>query len=64
MEKECAVRFCNSTQLVFSGIDAFILGGIPTELICYTCANSYAQKSIVYEQVKDAINIHTLSKKG
>ena len=59
MAKECAVRFCNSTELVFSGIDAFILGGIPTELICYTCANSYAQKSVVYEQVKEAIDIHT-----
>jgi len=59
MAKECAVRFCNSTELVFSGIDAFMLGGIPTELICYTCANAYAQKSTIYEQVKDAIDIFT-----
>jgi len=40
---ECAVRSCNSTELVFSGVDAFMLGGIPTEKYCYTCANTYVQ---------------------
>ena len=40
---ECAVRSCTSTELVFSGTDAFMLGGIPTEKFCYTCANAYAQ---------------------
>jgi hypothetical protein len=40
---ECAVRSCTNTELVFSGIDALMLGGIPTEKYCYPCANAYAQ---------------------
>ena len=30
----------NSTELVYSGVDAFVLG-IPTEKICYNCAAIY-----------------------
>jgi hypothetical protein len=44
---ECAVKSCNNTQLVFSGTDAFQLGGIPTEKYCYPCANAYAQIALV-----------------
>jgi hypothetical protein len=39
----CQVKGCDKTDLVYSGIAAFILGGIPTERYCYTCANAYAQ---------------------
>jgi hypothetical protein len=41
--KECAVEGCKSTELVYSGTAALILGGIPTEKYCYACANAYAQ---------------------
>lgn len=38
----CRVNGCEETTLVFSGIDAFTLGGIPTERYCYRCAGAYA----------------------
>ena len=38
----CQVINCESTELVYSGIDAFMLG-IKTETYCYKCANAYAQ---------------------
>jgi hypothetical protein len=40
---ECQVKGCTNTSIVFSGTDAFMLGGIPTEKYCYSCANAYAQ---------------------
>jgi len=43
--KECAVLNCENTSLVYSGIDALMLGGIPTETYCYTCATAYLQIS-------------------
>lgn len=43
--KECQVKDCTNTDLVYSGTDAFMLGGIPTEKFCYKCANIYAQIS-------------------
>jgi hypothetical protein len=43
MEKTCKVINCENTSLVYSGIDALCLGGIPTETYCYTCANAYNQ---------------------
>ena len=43
--KECAIVSCNNTNIVYSGSDAFILGGVPTELYCYTCAAAYMQIS-------------------
>jgi len=50
MAKECAVKSCPSEELVYSGTAALLLGGIPTEKICYDCANTYAQvKRIVTE---------------
>lgn len=41
--KECAIVSCTNTNIVYSGSDAFILGGIPTELYCYTCAAAFMQ---------------------
>lgn len=38
----CQVINCESTELVYSGTDAFMLG-IKTETYCYKCANAYAQ---------------------
>ena len=32
---------CDSTNLVYSGTDAFMLG-VPTETVCYACAQVYA----------------------
>lgn len=43
MAKQCAIPTCSSTELVYSGTDAFMLGGIPTETYCYACANIYAR---------------------
>jgi hypothetical protein len=42
--KTCKNINCESTELVYSGTDAFMLG-IPTETYCYKCANAYAQIS-------------------
>ena len=39
--KECIIEGCNSTQLVYSGVDAFLLG-VATETICYEHANQAA----------------------
>lgn len=51
--KECAVKECTSTELVYSGIDAMILG-VPTEKICYEHANIYKQVDITVEEYNDA----------
>ncbi len=43
-EKEDKMRKCKSCEsvdLVYSGVDAFILG-VPTETYCYPCANQQA----------------------
>jgi hypothetical protein len=40
--KECKEDGCNSTELVYSGVDAFCLG-VDTEVICYDCANAQAR---------------------
>jgi hypothetical protein len=52
--KECAVMNCKDTNLVYSGIDAFMLGGIPTETYCYTCASAYLQIS---HSVESMVNL-------
>jgi hypothetical protein len=44
--RECKVTDCHSINLVFSGIDAFLLG-VPTETVCYEHANQYALVSEV-----------------
>jgi hypothetical protein len=44
-EMICNVDICDSTELVYSGVDAFLLG-LPTEKYCYECAsNGYAHKT-------------------
>jgi hypothetical protein len=40
--RECMIDDCNSTELVYSGVDAFLLG-VPTEKICYDHANAHAK---------------------
>lgn len=35
---------CESTELVYSGVDAFLLG-VPTETYCYTCANAISKEN-------------------
>lgn len=37
----CKVPGCESTSLVYSGVDAFVLGLPTTEQYCYKCANAY-----------------------
>jgi hypothetical protein len=41
---KCKSEGCESTELVYSGVDAFILG-VPTETYCYECANAIAKAS-------------------
>ena len=50
--KECLVINCSNTSLVYSGVDAFIHGGIPTEKYCYSCANAYA---VITNEMKDLL---------
>jgi hypothetical protein len=52
----CKVYNCESTELVYSGTDAFMLG-IPTEQICYSCANKYAHVSRIVEAWKAEVSI-------
>ena len=40
---------CKKNEVVYSGIDAFILG-IPTEKFCYDCANAYAMITKLNEE--------------
>jgi hypothetical protein len=47
----CKVINCDSTELVYSGTDAFMLG-IITETYCYNCANAYAQIDRVMSKVR------------
>jgi len=35
---KCNVEGCESTDLVYSGVDAFCLQ-VPTEKYCYACSN-------------------------
>ena len=37
---KCKVFACDSVDLVYSGIDATMLG-IPTESVCYKCAHTF-----------------------
>lgn len=53
--KTCKTYKCESTELVYSGVDAFMLGGIPTETYCYTCANAYNQISRDMEATRETV---------
>jgi hypothetical protein len=48
----CKVINCESTELVYSGTDAFMLG-INTETYCYKCANAYAQIDRAMTKVRE-----------
>ncbi len=48
----CQVINCESTELVYSGTDAFMLG-INTETYCYKCANAYAQIDRAMTKVRE-----------
>ena len=48
----CKVINCESTELVYSGTDAFMLG-INTETYCYRCANAYAQIDRAMTKVRE-----------
>jgi len=52
---QCKVINCENTELVYSGIDAFMLGGIPTETYCYNCANAYNQISRDVEAARETV---------
>lgn len=52
----CKTPKCESIELVYSGTDAFMLG-IPTEQICYDCANTYAQVSRIVDEWKSVVNV-------
>jgi hypothetical protein len=47
----CKVDGCDSTELVYSGVDAWLLG-IPTEKYCYECANNGWAHKAELEQVE------------
>lgn len=38
---ECRIVGCESTNLIYSGVDA-LMYGVPTETFCYKCAGIYA----------------------
>jgi hypothetical protein len=52
--KTCAVMNCDSTELIYSGTDAFMLGGVPTETYCYKCATAYLMISNHLETLVNA----------
>ena len=52
---QCKVINCENTELVYSGVDAFMLGGIPTETYCYNCANAYNQISRDMEATREIV---------
>jgi hypothetical protein len=52
--KECSVQGCTNTDIVYSGTDAFMLGGIPTEKYCRPCAVAY---TVIKEDMKALYNV-------
>ncbi len=56
----CKVINCDSTELVYSGTDAFMLG-INTETYCYKCANAYAQIDRAMTKVREECLASTLT---
>lgn len=47
--KTCKIEFCDNTELVHSGVDAFLLG-IPSETYCYDCVtHGYAKMQMLEE---------------
>ena len=52
---KCKVIHCDTTELVYSGIAALMLGGIPTETYCYDCANAYNQIQITMSELLEKV---------
>lgn len=44
---KCQVKECNE-EVIYSGVDGFILN-VPTETVCYKCANIYNAVSSLKE---------------
>ena len=44
---KCQVKDCDK-EVIYSGVDAFILN-VPTERVCYECANTYNYVSKIKE---------------
>ena len=40
-QEQCTLAWCNNTDVVHSGVDALVLGGIPTGWYCTQCAKTY-----------------------
>ena len=58
---KCKSFHCESTELVYSGVDAFLLG-VETETWCYDCANFIARKNSENESsISDITTILTTS---
>lgn len=57
---KCQSFHCDSTELVYSGIDAFVLG-VPTETYCYDCANFIAQQNKAIEEPAHTVTTLTTS---
>ena len=53
---QCTVPNCENTNLVYSGTDALMLGGIPTEKICYSCAIAYTHVSNIRSAWLEEVN--------
>lgn len=47
---KCKVEGCESTDLIYSGVDAF-MRGLPTETYCYKCGTTFA---IIKQQLDSA----------
>ena len=56
----CKTDNCESTNLVYSGVDAFILG-VDTETVCYECA-SRNDEDINYDDIyEEELSLSTTS---
>lgn len=52
---KCQIKDCEG-DVIYSGVDAFVLG-VPTERVCYQCANTYAQvHNLVQSYAEQASN--------
>lgn len=47
-------KSCGKDEVIWSGIDAFCLG-VPTESVCYSCANIYKNVLELNEMYKQKV---------
>lgn len=57
---KCKSFHCESTELVYSGVDAFLLG-VETETWCYDCANFISKQNNAQEEPADTFTTLTTS---